>query len=171
MYRYWLSLKNTGLINFITVLLVPFYFSCSKPQEKPPIELDKMKLIVADLSIAEEYAKGLFPDSINNKLDKNPDSLATFYASIWKHHQIDREEFQEAFDWYKSHPLLLDSLYALVLTEITEQQVQVTPSTTTTAHDSTSNPANTSVDSSPVKRQRDLLKARRKIFDSTQVSN
>jgi hypothetical protein len=105
---------------FVIVLLALCTFaSCKQGQEKPPVPQDKMSSIILDLQLAETYSQGL-GDSVKNRFEKNTDSLAVFYTSVLKHHKMSFEEFQEAFQWYKDRPMLLDSLYSHVLTRLVE---------------------------------------------------
>ena len=67
-----------------------------------------------DIHLAETYSQGL-GDTTGNKFDKNYDSLAVFYSSIFKHHKITFEEFNEALEWYRKRPAQMDSLYAGIL--------------------------------------------------------
>lgn len=78
-----------------------------------------MKQVLADIHLAEAYSQGL-GDSTRNRFDKNYDSLAGFYSSILKHYDLSFEDFNEAIAWYKKRPVMMDSLYAKVLTQLME---------------------------------------------------
>lgn len=141
--------------------------SCSDKKESPPVPLGKMQQILLELQYAEVYATGLYPDSLKKKFDKNLDSLAVFYQSIFKHHQLSEAEFKTAMEWYKAHPVQLDSLYARVLSNVNEQQAilekeKANKKDTLSAKDSIK-----SVDTSYVKKQRDSLRAKLRSFDTT----
>lgn len=82
-----------------------------------------MGKILLDLQIAETYSLGL-GDSVKNKFEKNYDSLAIFYSSILKHYNVSYEEFQDAMDWYKARPIIIDSLYNRVITQIAETKAK-----------------------------------------------
>lgn len=70
-----------------------------------------------DIHLAETYSQGL-GDTTGNKFDKNYDSLAVFYSSIFQHHQISFEEFNEALNWYRKHPQQIEALYAHVIEKL-----------------------------------------------------
>ncbi len=98
-------------------------FSCKQGQEKPPIPEAKMQEVLVDMHLAESYSQGL-GDSSANRFQKNYDSLAGFYTSILKHHKLSFEEFNEALEWYKERPMLIDTLYGKVLTRLTEMKAR-----------------------------------------------
>jgi hypothetical protein len=97
--------------------------ACKQGQEAPPIPEEKMGKILVDIHLAETYSQGL-GDSAKNKFEKNTDSLTGFYTSILKHHDLSFKEFNEALEWYKERPVILDSLYSKVLTQLVELKAQ-----------------------------------------------
>lgn len=97
--------------------------ACKQGQETPPIPEEKMGKILVDIHLAETYSQGL-GDSAKNKFEKNSDSLTGFYTSILKHHDLSFKEFNEALEWYKERPVILDSLYSKVLTQLIELKAQ-----------------------------------------------
>ena len=103
------------LFLFLTVII----FSC-KESSAPPISKEKMQTILQDLHIAESYSIIVNQDSLHQGNDRNYDSLAHFYKTIFAHHNIDREKFQNSLSWYKQHPEELDSVYARMIDGLTE---------------------------------------------------
>jgi hypothetical protein len=98
------------LIYLFLFVFTMLQFGCKSLPDNPPIPQKKMADIVLDMQIAEIYSQGL-GDSVKNKFEKNYDSLNGFYASVLKHYNISYSEFNEAMNWYKSHPQLMDSLF------------------------------------------------------------
>ncbi len=99
--------------------------SCKEEEIIPPISVEKMKSIVLDIQLAETYSTGLGTDTTQNiTFKKNEDSLALFYTSIWKHHDIDASEFENYYTWYKEHPIYLDSVFTLVLEEMSKEKAE-----------------------------------------------
>src|ERR1700744_5957983 len=93
-------------------------FSCKSLPDNPPISVSKMSKVILDMQIAEIYSQGL-GDSVKNKYEKNYDSLNSFYTSILKHHNITFEDYNNAINWYKNHPILMDSIFSSVSKELT----------------------------------------------------
>lgn len=109
-------IKGFGLLFY----LLPFTFyltSCSK-DEQPPIPRAKMETILYDVQTAEVYSTMAGKDSTKDFGQKNEDSLAVYYASIFRHYKINAEQFKTAVAWYRAHPAELDSVYAKLLPKI-----------------------------------------------------
>jgi hypothetical protein len=81
-----------------------------------PIDSEKMKAILMDMHIAEAYSSLIVVDSLQKKkFNKNTDSLAVFYQTIFKQHQVNLTQFEAAIQWYALHPEALDSAYTKML--------------------------------------------------------
>lgn len=107
----------------VIVSFTCFLPSCKQEQETPPVPEEKMGKILVDIHLAETYSQGL-GDSAANKFEKNKDSLTGFYTSILKHYNLSFKEFNEAMEWYKARPIVLDSLYGKVLIQLIELKAQ-----------------------------------------------
>lgn len=77
----------------------------------------KMGRILADIHYAEAYST-MIKDSLRKGHNKDIDSLAYFYRSIFAHYHITQQQFDQNVEWYRQHPDQLDSAYAGVITEI-----------------------------------------------------
>jgi len=80
-----------------------------------------MENILLDINMAEAYSL-MVKDSLHKGGSKNSDSLAAYYKYIFDHYHITNEEFNENYDWYKSHPEDLDSIYTAMIPVITRWQ-------------------------------------------------
>lgn len=104
-------------VSYFLVILMAAFASCKAPKEEPPIPAAKMEAVIFDIHLAETYSQGL-GDTTGNRFDKNYDSLAVFYASILKHHQLSFDEFNEAMRWYRKHPQQIETLYTHVIDKL-----------------------------------------------------
>ena len=96
---------------YIAILLLCLLAACNSEEvEKAPVDTKKMTSILTDLQLAEVYSS-MVDDSLHRIMPKNQDSLAVYYTEVLAHHGLTEEEFNEAIDWYKSHPMLLDTVY------------------------------------------------------------
>lgn len=105
-------------VNIIALLLVlSFVFSACSNKSDPPIGPGKMRDLLFDLQVAEAYSNGKFEgDSLGQKANiKNPDTLAYYYAMVFKRHGISQADFEQAIDWYLRHPDELTAVYAKVI--------------------------------------------------------
>ena len=103
-----------------SLVVVLMLGSCK--QQQPAIDAPKMKLILTDLHYAEAYSMHLNKDTSSVETKRNMDSLAVFYQSVLKHHQVSLKEFETSFNWYAHHPNELDSIYMKMLPEMTTQE-------------------------------------------------
>ena len=107
--------QGVFFIAFLSILAV----AC-RQQSQPHLPPDKMQRLLFDIHLAETYSMTLHEDSTKRNVERNQDSLALFYRSIFKHHQITEKEFDESFDWYKQNPEQLDSIYASMISEMSK---------------------------------------------------
>lgn len=107
----------------VIISLICCLSACKQGQEVPPVPQEEMGKILVDIHLAETYSQGL-GDSAANKFEKNTDSLTGFYTSVLKHYDLSFKEFNEALEWYKERPIILDSLYSKVLTQLIELKAQ-----------------------------------------------
>jgi hypothetical protein len=102
-------MKGRVVVLFFTVLLIA---ACKR--ESPHLSPEKMVPILADLHLADAYS-GIIRDTLKPNLGKNYDSLAVWTKSILAAHKVSEKEFNQAMDWYRDRPEVLDSLYAKVI--------------------------------------------------------
>jgi hypothetical protein len=101
-----------------SLFLLPLLLSCSDARQAP-IPPARMQAVLGDIHIAESYSVFLKQDSLHKAKERNPDSLAVFYRSVFRHHGITPEQFNEGINWYRMHPEELDSIYTRMIPEIT----------------------------------------------------
>jgi hypothetical protein len=86
-----------------------FIISCTPEDKKVPkdiLPIDKMKLIVWDLTQAGAYATTL------SEKDTTKRSIGAVYlAEVLKLHNISKPDFFKSFDFYQTHPLLNQQLF------------------------------------------------------------
>ncbi len=104
----------------IVVLSVFVLLACNKDTHLSRKEMEKVLL---DINLAEGYST-VVKDSLHRNGLKNIDSLGNYYADIFKHNNITKEQFIENMEWYKNHCEELDSVYNRLITDITKMQTQ-----------------------------------------------
>jgi hypothetical protein len=79
-----------------------------------------MSGILAEMHLADAIATG-------NKVG-NADSVLqeaiSLNAFILEKHQLTREQFMESFNYYKQNPVLMDSVYADVITKLSSEEME-----------------------------------------------
>ena len=83
-----------------------------------------MSKILLKMHIAEGYASVL-PKEVNSNQLKNMDSLIVFDNTILKEFNISKKTFDENINYYKTQPAKLDSIYLIILNEISLLQTKV----------------------------------------------
>lgn len=97
------------------VLLAAFLcLAAACRNDHAPLSPAKMEAVLLDVQVAEVYSSMVPRDSIKGE-SKNTDSLAAWYRSIFQHHGVTREEFDQSVNWYRNHPEELDSVYTHVM--------------------------------------------------------
>lgn len=102
-------MKRMATFVFIALIMT---FSCSRKQEIPPniFPVQKMKLIVWDLEIAEQTA--------SEKFVLQKDSLrmeaTSLYQQVFAKYKTNKATFYKSMSYYETHPdvltILLDSV-------------------------------------------------------------
>jgi hypothetical protein len=100
-----------------------FLFACAPQKAKAPdhlLDQNQMSDIVAEMHLADAIASG----SKTGHTDSILQEVVSLNAFILDKHQITREQFLESFDYYKQNPILMDSMYAEVITKLSSQEME-----------------------------------------------
>lgn len=110
----------------IGIFIAMIVLACSSTG-KAPIPVDSMKVIVWEMSVADEwFNEVMFKDSVARQQKLN----TQLYQKILSSHNISRKGFEEAMRWYEQRPKqyleLMDSAvaYAVRAKEIPPSQVK-----------------------------------------------
>lgn len=102
-------------LRLLAIVLCSIMTACGsqtsiEPEDYAHIPMDRMEQILMDLHMAEVYSS-MLDDSTHTSRSKNIDSLAVFYKDVFAHHNITQDEFEQSFEWYRTHPAEIDTLY------------------------------------------------------------
>ncbi len=103
--------------------------SCRK---KEPLSLKTMSKVLLKMHLAESYVRSIprTPKPNDSLAAAVPfmhdDSLLKYNAQILKEFKITKADFTASLDYYKQKPLLLDSIYQIVLSDIAVMQAKHT---------------------------------------------
>ncbi|HNB81684.1 MAG TPA: DUF4296 domain-containing protein [Chitinophagaceae bacterium] len=106
----------------VLVAATLFLWSSCKP-EPAPISIPAMASVLKDLHFAESYTQVLPFDSLHPVLNRQ-DSLNRMNAMIYQQHHLTETQFREALQWYQNHPVFFDSVYQIILNDISIQQAR-----------------------------------------------
>ena len=102
---------------FLVIILSIVLLPACKEADSPHLPREKMLAVMTDIHMAEVYST-MVNDSTHKSLNKNMDSLAYYYRSVLKHHNVTEDEFSESLDWYSKNPAELDTVYISIMAEI-----------------------------------------------------
>ncbi|RYZ54520.1 MAG: DUF4296 domain-containing protein [Sphingobacteriales bacterium] len=103
------------------LFLIAVMYSCkTETSHLPP---GKMQAVLTDLHYAEVLSMAVNKDSALRRSQRDLDSLALFYKSVFSHHGISRQEFHTSLEWYKHNPDELDSIYNRMVPYFTAQEI------------------------------------------------
>lgn len=97
------------------VLLVIFFFSCSKAPEGI-IPKDRMTSVLEDVHLANSYAANY------GDLDTIKHRTSTYLNAIYKKHHIDSVIFNKSLKYYSANPTLLNEIYLQVEKDLSRLQ-------------------------------------------------
>jgi len=119
---------------YIISLLFLFLYSCTQHEQK----FQKSELIPAKDLVPVLYdlhlADGLLSISEIRKDYNDMDSLGQ-YVSILKSHGYSLEQLNNTIEYYSSDPETLNEIYEKVITQLTETQVEIMSSDTSSITD------------------------------------
>ena len=92
-------------------LLLPLLILTSCNQSKLPegvLDEQRMINVLADLSVIDGYMSSLmYTDTLRIE-------GRSYYATVYKNHNISKEVFDKSLKYYSNQPVLLDSMYSKV---------------------------------------------------------
>lgn len=110
-------LLNLSVCCLLSIILL---FSCNEKTVPIPdhvIPKDSMASIITDVQLLEAMK---MKANINDSF--LIDSILFQYALIFKKHNISQEQFEQSFEFYRSHPALLEEIYEMTINEISAMQ-------------------------------------------------
>lgn len=91
-------------------ILTFFILTACDSNKLPEGVLDEQRMInvLADVSVIDGYMSSvMYTDTLKIK-------GSTYYATVYKNHNISKEVFDKSLKYYSTQPVLLDSMYAKV---------------------------------------------------------
>lgn len=104
----------------IIPLLLLFLVSCKPKLPEVPkdvIPMETMKLILADIHLADAVAEAKTQVGANEK-----ELVQKYDEQIFKIHGTTREEFVKSFSFYEQNPVLLNLMYDDILNDLSKRE-------------------------------------------------
>ncbi len=94
---------------WLSFVFALFCLSCSNKDKLPPdvFPMNKMKMMVWDLEVAEQTATARFlmkPDSL--RMD-----ATSLYLQVFQKYKTDKAGFYKSMNYYQAHPDILQTLF------------------------------------------------------------
>lgn len=112
--------KNKFFFSSFFFLLFSLFTSCKEETIIIPdyiLSQDTMAAVLVDIQLLEAMKVKM---GVNDSLSR--DSILIQYARIFKRHHITQEQFENSFDFYKSHPRLLEEIFDETINELSRMQ-------------------------------------------------
>ena len=106
------------MLGFVLIGLI--IQSCSAPVLVIPNDVlsqDKMVAVLTDVHLVESAITLKFSNKDTSKVQ-----ASAYYDFIYKSHKTTKEQFAKSYDFYISHPELLNKIYDEVLIELSKKQ-------------------------------------------------
>jgi hypothetical protein len=106
---------------FITVLVI-FFVSCRQPKEEIPADvlpIEKMVPVMIDIHLVEAAVS-----SKNLPRDSSIIVYDLYEKDVFKKYSIQDSIYRKSFNYYTSHPALMDKLYEMVVDSLSLREEQ-----------------------------------------------
>lgn len=103
------------------------------PKQTEVLPMAQMEQILYDINLAEAYSTVARHEQ-NLGGAKDLDTLSSFYKAIFEHHHITLQQYEQSMQWYKTHPVQLDSLYSHVSAMANDHQTNFMKTQAATQH-------------------------------------
>jgi|GEM_PF-1446163 len=108
----------------VFLALIIFMSGCGDPDvEVAPdglLDKDKFTEVMVDVQLVE----GMKVHKLGPKREKSPD-MEAMYANIFAKYEINQEDFEATYDYYKSRPEEMELIYEQVLDSLSKLDVEV----------------------------------------------
>jgi len=108
----------------VFLALIIFMSGCGDPDvEVAPdglLDKDKFTEVMVDVQLVE----GMKVHKLGPKREKSPD-MEAMYANIFAKYEINQEDFDATYDYYKSRPEEMELIYEQVLDSLSKLDVEV----------------------------------------------
>jgi hypothetical protein len=90
------------------------------PMPSDVLPVEKMKMILADMQIADAVAETKALGGANERILSEE-----YYGRIYQLHHVTPEQFTASMKFYETHPVWLNKLYDEILTELSKRSADV----------------------------------------------
>ncbi len=106
---------------YLYLSIILLLFACAPEKPKAPADAltqQQMSDVLADMHLADAISSGkMGTDSANQ-------AAVNYREVIYKKHNTNHQQFTESFNFYKEHPILMDSIYAEVITKLSNKETE-----------------------------------------------
>lgn len=107
---------------YLYLSIILLLFACAPKKPQPPSDAltqTQMSDILADMHLADAIASS----KVGNA-DSSNQTAVNYREFIYKKYNTTHEKFTESFNFYKDNPILMDSIYAEVITKLSNKETQ-----------------------------------------------
>lgn len=107
---------------YLYLSIILCLFACAPEKPQPPSDAltqSQMSDILTDMHLADAIASSRVGNA-----DSTNQIAVNYRELIYKKYNTSNEKFMESFNFYKEHPMLMDSIYAEVITKLSNKETQ-----------------------------------------------
>lgn len=110
--------------SFAILSIVVLLSRCAEPEVEvaPKYLLHKDKF--TEMMVEVQLVEGMKVHKLGPKREKSPD-MEAMYANIFAKYDVEQEDFQATYDYYKSRPEEMELIYEQVLDSLSKLDVEV----------------------------------------------
>jgi hypothetical protein len=105
---------------FFSLLALTLFMACGSSEERPALSTETMGLILTDIHLADAMADQDGGALIHRKIQREE-----LFSNVFEKHSVDRGVFWQSYKYYLIHPEELDSVYSLVLNDLTRMEMRI----------------------------------------------
>ena len=83
--------------------------------------MDSMVQVLVDIHVADAVV-----EQRSGTQNNNIPLTAALYQQVYHNHHITEAQYKTSYKYYEADPPLMDKMYALVITELSKKEAQVT---------------------------------------------
>jgi hypothetical protein len=105
------------------LICATWLIACTSDKPSDVLDKEKMKLVMKDVLMAEEFVKSYV---LKDSTKKEDEETIKLYNQVFKLHNTNRQQFLKSFDYYISRPYLAKEMFDSLSVQMRRTAVSAT---------------------------------------------